>query len=158
MSKETENLKLFKYDSETDDFNTTTFNVQQALNDNWDKIDLDREDTEKEITTLKEVDEDIYKQLERLQFLTQIANIARYDKDSNGIYPRVVYRVPSGRDGTPNELIAVSQLQKPNAEGKYQEQMITVTNKPTGKTDFYFNLIYSDGEFIQREVSKIVER
>lgn len=39
MSKETENLKLFKYDSETDDFNTTTFNVQQALNDNWDKID-----------------------------------------------------------------------------------------------------------------------
>ncbi|NFH34465.1 hypothetical protein, partial [Clostridium sporogenes] len=39
MSKETEHLKLFKYDKETDDFNTTTFNVQQALNDNWDKID-----------------------------------------------------------------------------------------------------------------------
>ncbi|NFF69441.1 hypothetical protein FDF69_20285 [Clostridium sporogenes] len=40
MSKETEHLKLFKYDKETDDFDTTTFNVQQALNNNWDKIDL----------------------------------------------------------------------------------------------------------------------
>ncbi|MBY6860843.1 hypothetical protein, partial [Clostridium botulinum] len=60
MSEETKHLKLFKYDKETDDFNTTTFNVQQALNNNWDKIDSKYEDTEKEITTLKEVDEDIY--------------------------------------------------------------------------------------------------
>ncbi|GAA0081388.1 hypothetical protein [Clostridium sp. CTA-6] len=40
MSKETEHLKLFKYDKETDDFNTTTFNIEKALNDNWDKIDV----------------------------------------------------------------------------------------------------------------------
>ncbi|KOY67808.1 hypothetical protein [Clostridium sporogenes] len=41
MSKETDYLKLFKYDKETDDFDTTTFNVQQALNNNWDKIDVE---------------------------------------------------------------------------------------------------------------------
>lgn len=40
MSKETDYLKLFKYDKETDDFNTTTFNIQQCLNNNWDKIDV----------------------------------------------------------------------------------------------------------------------
>ncbi|ACO85303.1 hypothetical protein [Clostridium botulinum] len=55
MSKETENLKLFKYDPETDDFNTTTFNVTQALNNNWDKIDAHLEDASSQladITTL----------------------------------------------------------------------------------------------------------
>ncbi|MCY6957969.1 hypothetical protein [Clostridium brassicae] len=39
MSKETEHLKLFKYDKDTDDFNITTFNINQALNNNWDKVD-----------------------------------------------------------------------------------------------------------------------
>ncbi|ENK1244710.1 hypothetical protein AB2063_002923 [Clostridium botulinum] len=48
MSKETENLKLFKYDSETDDFNTTTFNIKQCLNDNWDKIDSHLTDVTKD--------------------------------------------------------------------------------------------------------------
>lgn len=40
MSKETTNLKLFQYDPETDNWDTTTFNIQQCLNNNWDKIDL----------------------------------------------------------------------------------------------------------------------
>lgn len=39
MSKETTNLKLFQYDPETDIWDTTTFNIKQCLNDNWDKID-----------------------------------------------------------------------------------------------------------------------
>jgi hypothetical protein len=39
MSKETTNLKLFQYDKETDNFDITTFNIKQCLNDNWDKLD-----------------------------------------------------------------------------------------------------------------------
>lgn len=37
MSKQTEKLHLFKYDPETD--GSLTFNVEQALNENWDKLD-----------------------------------------------------------------------------------------------------------------------
>lgn len=37
MSTTTENLGLFKYDPNTD--GTNTFNIEQALNDNWDKLD-----------------------------------------------------------------------------------------------------------------------
>ena len=37
MSTTTENLGLFKYDPSTDGANT--FNIKQALNENWDKLD-----------------------------------------------------------------------------------------------------------------------
>lgn len=37
MSTKTKNLELFKYDSSTD--GASTFNVEQALNGNWDKVD-----------------------------------------------------------------------------------------------------------------------
>ena len=37
MSTTTENLSLFKYDPRTDGANT--FNIEPALNDNWDKLD-----------------------------------------------------------------------------------------------------------------------
>lgn len=37
MSTTTEKLRLFKYDPSTD--GAQTFNIKQALNDNWDKID-----------------------------------------------------------------------------------------------------------------------
>ena len=37
MSAKTNNLCLFKYDPSTD--GAQTFNIKQALNDNWDKID-----------------------------------------------------------------------------------------------------------------------
>lgn len=37
MSKTTTNLKLFKYDPATD--GSLTFNIDEALNNNWDKID-----------------------------------------------------------------------------------------------------------------------
>ncbi len=38
MSTQTTNLKLFKYDPLTD--GSQTFNVDTALNDNWDKVDI----------------------------------------------------------------------------------------------------------------------
>lgn len=37
MSLKTKLLELFKYDSSTD--GAQTFNIKQALNDNWDKLD-----------------------------------------------------------------------------------------------------------------------
>ncbi len=37
MSSHTDNLKLFKYDPETD--GASTFSLKTALNDNWDKLD-----------------------------------------------------------------------------------------------------------------------
>ncbi|MGO5072330.1 hypothetical protein ACTQ4K_00010 [Clostridium sporogenes] len=53
MSKETTNLKLFKYDKETDNFNTTTFNIKQCLNDNWDKLDSQMAENTKRIETVQ---------------------------------------------------------------------------------------------------------
>ncbi|HID0817777.1 TPA: hypothetical protein ACXNW8_003494 [Clostridium botulinum] len=89
MSKETEHLKLFKYDKETDDFNTTTFNIKKCLNDNWDKIDLDCEDTEKEINDIKTTNDkqqlDIDKILGRLTVMT----CQRSQKVSSGIFKQV---------------------------------------------------------------------
>ena len=37
MSSHTDNLKLFKYDPETD--GASTFSLKTALNDNWDRLD-----------------------------------------------------------------------------------------------------------------------
>ena len=37
MSTTTDKLALFKYDPRTD--GAQTFNIQKALNDNWDKLD-----------------------------------------------------------------------------------------------------------------------
>ena len=37
MSTTTDKLALFKYDPSTD--GAQTFNIKQALNDNWDKLD-----------------------------------------------------------------------------------------------------------------------
>ncbi|MBY7003572.1 hypothetical protein FDA45_05735 [Clostridium botulinum] len=150
-------MKLFKYDKETDDFNTTTFNVQQALNNNWDKIDSKYEDTEKEITTLKEVDEDIYKQLERLQFLTQISDIERYDKDDKGIYRNIAYRTPNPVAGQKGKLTALSELSMPDNNGLYTGQKIVLYNEREGAYRvYYFKLIYKDGDFIERKVERIV--
>ncbi len=41
MSTNTETLELFKYDSATDA--SSNFNIKQALNDNWDKLDANAE-------------------------------------------------------------------------------------------------------------------
>lgn len=49
MSKETNYLKLFKYDKDSDNWNTTTFNIKQCLNDNWDKIDAANENINVEV-------------------------------------------------------------------------------------------------------------
>ena len=37
MSKTTKNLGLFEYEKDKD--GASTFNIKQALNDNWDKLD-----------------------------------------------------------------------------------------------------------------------
>ena len=37
MSKTTKNLGLFEYEKDKD--GASTFNIEQALNDNWDKLD-----------------------------------------------------------------------------------------------------------------------
>lgn len=49
MSLLTDFLKLFKYDPETD--RDKTFNITQALNENWDKIDADKKAQDDAIAT-----------------------------------------------------------------------------------------------------------
>lgn len=49
MSQETEKLKLFKYDSTDED---AVFNIDRALNDNWDKIEQGIEDAHTQIADL----------------------------------------------------------------------------------------------------------
>lgn len=48
----TTNLKLFKHDNPST--NTDQFDVDKALNENWDKIDKGIEEDREKITTLEE--------------------------------------------------------------------------------------------------------
>lgn len=54
MSTETEKLGLFKYNPDTD--GASTFNIRQALNENWDKIDQNAKDVN---LALSEIDQTI---------------------------------------------------------------------------------------------------
>lgn len=54
MSTETEKLGLFKYDPSTD--GASTFNIRQALNENWDKIDQNAKEFS---SALSEIDQTI---------------------------------------------------------------------------------------------------
>lgn len=96
MSKETEHLKLFKYDPETDDFNTTTFNIKQCLNDNWDKIDLHLNDTQESIDEINLKDEEREKILNKLMSRLTFMTCVRADKQS-GYYRNVTWK---RKDGT----------------------------------------------------------
>ncbi|KGO13378.1 hypothetical protein NZ45_12840 [Clostridium botulinum] len=149
MSKETENLKLFKYDSETDDFNTTTFNVQQALNNNWDKIDSKYEDTTKELTEIKETDKKQQSDIELLQFKTQVAGYTRVNK-SDGIFTDIVYYDKN------EKRIGVSKLQSKNSDGQYLAQVLYVykdAGSSTVSETYRFKLEYdSDGDLIARKL------
>ncbi|WP_066505536.1 hypothetical protein [Abyssisolibacter fermentans] len=63
MSQETEKLKLFKYDSTDED---AVFNIDKALNENWDKIEqgieeLEIKTDELKITTKNNIDKIEYK-------------------------------------------------------------------------------------------------
>ncbi|APH13578.1 hypothetical protein NPD5_3440 [Clostridium sporogenes] len=144
MSKETENLKLFKYDPETDDFNTTTFNIKQCLNNNWDKIDLYCEDTQKEITDLKEKDKIQDEEIQKILWQLQFCRLVRQDKDSNGIFRHIDYYTPS------NKLVFQSYVSNANSEGLYQQQDIFIWYKDKN-SKISFKLIYdADGDLIER--------
>ncbi|APH22834.1 hypothetical protein CF088_16375 [Clostridium botulinum] len=149
MSEETKHLKLFKYDKETDDFNTTTFNIKKCLNDNWDKIDSKYEDTTKELTEIKETDKKQQSDIELLQFKTQVAGYTRVNK-SDGIFTDIVYY---DKD---NKRIGLSKLQNPNSEGQYLSQTIYIykdAGSSTVSEVYKFKLEYdSDGDLIARKL------
>ena len=58
MSTTTEKLALFKYDPSTD--GAQTFNIKQAMNDNWDKIDDAVKDIDTTLQNLKELSSGYY--------------------------------------------------------------------------------------------------
>ncbi len=156
MSKETENLKLFKYDSETDDFNTTTFNVQQCLNDNWDKIDLHLNNTQQQITDVNLKDESQDKLIKEIQDRIQLANIKRLSKDDSGVFENIWWQTSDGK------YIATSSLKNKDTNGKYTTQVIALYSppgnyQPTDPRIIYYNwtLMYDeDGELIERRLVK----
>ncbi|KZL93565.1 hypothetical protein [Clostridium magnum] len=51
MASNTPNLNLYKADPSVD--GNSTFNIKQMLNDNWDKIDSDKANTDAKIDDLK---------------------------------------------------------------------------------------------------------
>ncbi|MBE1305831.1 hypothetical protein G4W71_17650 [Clostridium botulinum] len=149
MSEETKHLKLFKYDKETDDFNTTTFNIKKCLNDNWDKIDLDHEDTTKEITDLKSTDELHNLQINQLNYVTAPPLIKREVKDSDtGVFTTVTLR-----DSKTKNRIVFSNLHSKSGD-VFTKQTVNIYNdKDQQVTQYRFELIYdSDGELIERKL------
>ncbi|NFM25188.1 hypothetical protein FDB84_12255 [Clostridium sporogenes] len=146
MSKETENLKLFKYDSETDDFNTTTFNIKQCLNDNWDKIDLYLNNTQQQVN-LKNEEQDT--QINFLNFMSQVAGHKRTSK-VDGVFEVISYYDKS------NKLLAKSTLSSKNTSGFYTLQTLLLYSNPNNTTvtnSYTFDLIYdSEGDLIERKL------
>jgi hypothetical protein len=118
MSKETEHLKLFKYDKETDNFDATNFNITQALNNNWDKIDSHLESANTQLADIvkqqSENKEQINTSIEEIE--KKITNYNSYasNKDSNGIYTVVEYKDKS------NQLYMKSTLSSPDSNGNYK--------------------------------------
>jgi hypothetical protein len=150
LSKETEHLKLFKYDKETDDFNTTTFNVQQALNDNWDKIDVGLADKTTQITDIKSKDQEQDEKIKYIEYKLQFATMERSQKDEpTGLFGYIVWKTKD------NKVIMSSQLVNRNSDGLFTKQRIAVYY-PAGSstnTQYEWNLIYnSEGEFIGRKL------
>lgn len=146
MSKETEHLKLFKYDKETDDFNTTTFNVQQALNDNWDKIDAGLADiTTQQAENMGQINTSI-EEIEK-----KIANYNSYasSKDSNGIYKVVEYKKSDGK------LYMKSTLSVPDDNGNYTKDtwLLYAANGSTVMFTIIWTITYDEDSNI---VSKVV--
>ncbi|MDU4545340.1 MAG: hypothetical protein E6Y69_00925 [Clostridium botulinum] len=142
MGKETEHLKLFKYDKETDDFNTTTFNVQQALNDNWDKIDSE---TSNIVAKNQEQDTSI----NFLNFMSQVAGHKRTSK-VDGVFEVISYYDKN------NKLLAKSTLSSKNTNGFYTLQTLLLYSNPNNTTvtnSYAFDLTYdSDGDLIERKL------
>ncbi|MBY6799555.1 hypothetical protein FCV24_14270 [Clostridium botulinum] len=149
MSEETKHLKLFKYDKETDDFNTTTFNIKKCLNDNWDKIDLQSENTHKDISEIKLKDEEqqqsIDKMIERLTFMS-----CKRESKQGKYYTQIRwYR----KDKT---LYAYSTLYQDSTSTneyipKSMEMFFYGSNGSTIKESIKFDLIFNseDGDLIE---------
>ncbi|NCI22172.1 hypothetical protein EJM73_19450 [Clostridium botulinum] len=151
MSQETENIKLFKYDKETDDFNTTTFNITQALNNNWDKIDSKYEDTTKELTEIKETNEkqqiDINKIMSRLTFMT----CRRSEKTSSGLFKQVRWYDED------NKLYALSDVSGDTSGDDFKPKNLSFHFYKDGNVieSYIFNLIFDeDDDLIRMELIK----
>ncbi|HDK7215240.1 TPA: hypothetical protein PTV45_000601 [Clostridium botulinum] len=151
MSQETENLKLFKYDSETDDFNTTTFNIKKCLNDNWDKIDLQSENTHKDISEIKLKDEEqqqsIDKIIGRLTFMT----CRRTGKIDSGLFKQVRWYDEKGK------LYALSDVSGDGTDDNFKPKNLSFHfYKDNNVIESYiFNLKFdSDDDLTEMELIK----
>ncbi|EQC1537558.1 hypothetical protein [Clostridium botulinum] len=148
MSIETKNLKLFKYDREADDFNTTTFNIKKCLNDNWDKIDLQSENTQKDITEIKLKDENQDKLIQEAIGKLSFKSFKR-DLLDTGYYKRVVW---TRKDGT---KFADSTLDGTTTSGEFHPDAINITfynesgNLPVEKFSFKFTFDNESGDLIE---------
>ena len=49
MSKQTEKLKLFKWDTANEVDLNSNFDIEKTLNENWDKIDDNAKEIEKQV-------------------------------------------------------------------------------------------------------------
>ncbi|MBY6846801.1 hypothetical protein HYI19_18580 [Clostridium botulinum] len=133
MSEETKHLKLFKYDKETDDFNTTTFNIKKCLNDNWDKIDLDHEDTTKEITELKLKDEEQQQSIDKIMSRLTLMTCRRTKKVPSGIFQQVRWY------DSKNKIYALSDVTGETTGGNFIPKQLS----------FHF---YGDGNVIEKYI------
>ncbi|HID0878686.1 hypothetical protein [Clostridium botulinum] len=114
------------------------------------------EDNTSKFEELKLTDEKIQEDLNKINLLTQISNIARYNKDNNGIYKNVSYRTPDPTPGHAGKLTMTSEISDINSEGNYTKQKIVLYNeRESAYRVYHFNLIYKDGDLIERKVSLI---
>ncbi|HDK7180777.1 TPA: hypothetical protein PTW06_003593 [Clostridium botulinum] len=117
-------------------------------------VEKNIEDTTKEITDLKLTDEQIKKDLVKINLIIQTSDIERYNKDENGIFKSVTYRTPTVNQK--GKLTMLSELSDPNSEGNYTKQKIVLYDSREAAYQVYnFKLIYSDGELIERKVTLI---
>lgn len=125
---ETTNLKLFKHDNPST--NTNPFDVEQALNDNWNKIDTavgdlqnNNDSNKKDIADLKKRVTEIENDLETVQ--TDITNIKEEQTTQNNNIETNGAAIETNAENIKKNETDIQALQEENANLKAQI--------PTGK-------------------------
>lgn len=138
MSRETTNLKLFKYDPTQDQ--ESTFNIDTALNENWDKIDeelkkvSDKANT-KEVIIVRNVT------ISKNNWKTISENVYSYDIQNNNITfndsTEVNFSFSDIFDGRTDGIMSVTQSFNNSCQ---------IYSSKIPSTDLYATMVIQKGE------------
>lgn len=145
---ETTNLKLFKHDNPST--NNNQFNVENALNKNWDKIDEFAGETKEQLDSLQQGKEVLENKVETLETdnETNKLDIVELQQESSDLEDYISNILPSGQ--TSGEDITI------NDSAKYP-CVVEVSGNSWQETREGYNLLNVDKEFTVTGAGNAIE-